>query len=403
MMRPRWSMFAGSPLVLSVVLVGMSISVGDLGPAPAWGDESPPRDLHLVDDHWTAWDPPTDFPPEAEVYVIVRGDTLWDLADRFYGDPYLWPQLWEQNQYIEDAHWIYPGDPLLLSLEVTPAEEIADVELEEEDLGPEDRDRLALDREGRPPEPLGSESDIYCTGYIGEVDEEFGYRIIGSEYSALSPSLEGVWTGDDVQSIYGPIDAVRFGLATGDVIYVDGGMEAGLSPGEAYSVVTPADKVEDPVTGEVVGRLYDFDGRIQILTVQEDVAIAEIVQACDPIRVGSALVPFTPEPVPLGRRSEVLPINDPVPVEELAGAPIILHSEDDFVSLGESNVVYIDRGSEDGVAPGDLFTIYRINQEGLPPVVLGELAVLSAHSQSSVARIINSRYTVYVGDRLQPW
>ena len=26
-------------------------------------------------------------------------------------NPYLWPQIWDQNRYITDAHWIYPGDP----------------------------------------------------------------------------------------------------------------------------------------------------------------------------------------------------------------------------------------------------------------------------------------------------
>src|SRR5687768_18008920 len=79
--------------------------------------DRPPRDLHLVGDHWTAWNPPTEFPPGTRVYTIVRGDTLWDLAAKNLGDPYLWPQIWEQNQYILDAHWIYPGDPLVLGFE----------------------------------------------------------------------------------------------------------------------------------------------------------------------------------------------------------------------------------------------------------------------------------------------
>ena len=82
---------------------------------PTVAAETPPQDLHLVGDHWTAWDPPASFPEGAEVYTIVVADTLWDLAARFLGDPYLWPQIWERNQYILDAHWIYPGDLLLIS------------------------------------------------------------------------------------------------------------------------------------------------------------------------------------------------------------------------------------------------------------------------------------------------
>jgi hypothetical protein len=48
-----------------------------------------------------------------------------------------------------------------------------------------------------------------------------------------------------------------------------------------------------------------------------------------------------------------------------------------------------------------VFTIYRMNRPGLPPVVLGELAVLAVHRESSVARILTSRYTVRLGDRLE--
>ena len=88
-------------LAFSILLVGI------MGMAVA---AQPPTDLHLVGDHWTAWDPPATYPEGAELYVIEKGDTLWDLSNRFYGDPYLWPQLWERNQYVLDAHWIYPGD-----------------------------------------------------------------------------------------------------------------------------------------------------------------------------------------------------------------------------------------------------------------------------------------------------
>ena len=70
---------------------------------------SPPKDLKQVGDHWTPWDPPQ---ATAESYLIQRGDTLWDLANKWLGDPHLWPQVWDQNRYILDSHWIYPGDPL---------------------------------------------------------------------------------------------------------------------------------------------------------------------------------------------------------------------------------------------------------------------------------------------------
>ena len=70
-----------------------------------------------------------------------------------------------------------------------------------------------------------------------------------------------------------------------------------------------------------------------------------------------------------------------------------------LMSLGEGEVVFIDRGAAHDVTPGDVYTIYRLNNPGLPAVVLGELAVLSVHDDTSVAKILSSRYTVRVGDR----
>ena len=64
--------------------------------------------------HWSKYKYPETIPDGATYYIIVKGDTLWDLAGKYLGNPYLWPQIWDQNRYITDAHWIYPGDPLIM-------------------------------------------------------------------------------------------------------------------------------------------------------------------------------------------------------------------------------------------------------------------------------------------------
>src|SRR5436305_13879401 len=85
----------------------------------------PPPDLHQVGDHWTAYNPPdpSTYPAGAKTYAIKRGDTLWGLAQAQLGNAYLWPQLWESNTWITDAHWIYPGDVLLIESEAARAAE----------------------------------------------------------------------------------------------------------------------------------------------------------------------------------------------------------------------------------------------------------------------------------------
>jgi hypothetical protein len=49
-----------------------------------------------------------------EQYVVVRGDTLWDISARFLRDPWMWPKLWHFNPHIANPHLIYPGDILTI-------------------------------------------------------------------------------------------------------------------------------------------------------------------------------------------------------------------------------------------------------------------------------------------------
>ncbi len=59
---------------------------------------------------------PADVP---ELHKVKEGDTLWDITDNYYGDPYRWPQVWSYNPDITNPHWIYPD----LEVRLRPGDE----------------------------------------------------------------------------------------------------------------------------------------------------------------------------------------------------------------------------------------------------------------------------------------
>ena len=72
---------------------------------------------------------------ETYIHVVVKGDTLWDICEGLYANPWVWPKVWQMNPHITNPHWIYPGTELRVYYEVagyyeesTAVEETAVVE-----------------------------------------------------------------------------------------------------------------------------------------------------------------------------------------------------------------------------------------------------------------------------------
>jgi len=49
-----------------------------------------------------------------ELHTAKRGETLWEISGKYYGNKYQWPRVWSYNPQIQNPHWIYPGDSIRL-------------------------------------------------------------------------------------------------------------------------------------------------------------------------------------------------------------------------------------------------------------------------------------------------
>lgn len=363
--------------------------------AKAKHSSHPPTDLHRVGDHWTAYNPPdpSTYAPTAKTYTIKAGDTLWALAKQFYGNAYLWPQLWESNTWITDAHWIYPGDTLLVEGEASnkSAETTTGTTTLSSSTGTEQSTSntplptVSVNTAGAAPAALGAEADLYCWGYLGASNEPMPNEIASFE---------------DTEMLYqqGVLEQ-SMSVRDGDIVFINGGTATGLVAGETYLLVQPGDLVTHPTKNTTIGRHYDYVGQVRILCTDAKRATAMVTQACREIYIGTKLKPLPQLPIPIARVPDLPTICDSASNQHNG---YIVNSKGFEFGLGVSDLVEIDLGRDDQLQPGDVLTVYRDSPvAGQPRQVLGEIGVLTTESHTATARVVAMRLTMTVGDKIE--
>ena len=298
-------------------------------------------------------------------YTIQKGDTLWDLSQKFSDTPWQWPELWQENNQIANPHRIYPGERIRL-----------------------------YRRRGAHGYGEGSQG--------GEKPVEDGLvmtKMIDFQYAAIE--RVGFIRKDPVIS-HGSIFKVegrKEMISTGDLIYIRPAKDFSLEPGKKYTIYRTLKPIKDRNTNEYIGIQHYLAGAVEITIKRPEFVLGRIVATYRPIRVGDLLLPYH-------RRLPRLEMQDSP--EGLRGQ--IIDSEEHQAMFGENAIAFIDKGEQEGVRPGQLYWIfkqeqYRINPDDkydvtLTPVLLGELLVLHTEKTTATVMVTDSRNPIHAGDKI---
>lgn len=297
-------------------------------------------------------------------HTVVEGETLWEIAQLYYADPLLWPEIYRLNTaVVEDPHWIYPGEVLTLSQTLAQGEGepgVIDQREPADTVQAELGDTLLVPE----PPPLGDTTETQETmfdrrptaqqqvqrslsGYL-----EQPYRPVrrGEFYSAgfLTEEEEMPWArvirGTDKPSIA----TLEFRGQTqlfGELA-LEPAPDASYHVGDSLLVA----RLDRTLVGW--GDVVVPAGIVRITEVQSHQILGELVAQFGAPRSGYPYVGLPLEP--FRDAGEVRP----VAVEQgLEGRVIGVRDEQVLVGLQE--FIFIDRGRRDGVVPGDMFEAYR--------------------------------------------
>jgi hypothetical protein len=315
-------------------------------------------------------------------YIVKVGDTLWDISRKFYSDPFLWPRLWQQNQYITNPHQIKPGDLIRLY----PYKVLIEVQEEKKptvkEVKPLAPPTLAEVPPPLPPLPeiirLTIYPEVNSAGFIADKMEGIG-RIVSAKLAKLQFVAE-------------------------DEIYIT--LQKGFTAkkGDMFTIFRVGNPIIHPIIKKkVIGRKVMILGTVVITKIKEgETATALIIRSYDAMVRGDELAPY------------FAPIEGlPVSAMEKRQYGWVVASQRDKIELVEGDIVYLDCGEDDHLRPGHIFYVLRrgaivadpVSQEKkavikLPDEIIARLIVIKTQPKTSTAVIIQTRLSVQVGDEI---
>ncbi len=314
-------------------------------------------------------------PAHPERYVVVKGDTLWDISARFLRDPWLWPEVWYANPEIANPHLIYPGDVIsLVYIDGKPRLLLERGAGKKDKLSPRVR-AVPLDQ-AIPTIPTEAIRQFLSRTRVLSAEE-----IANAAYILRSPNghiLSGA--GDRIYARRVPNDASQF------------------------SVFHPSIEYRDPETQESLGyeALFVADATLER---SGNPATLTLLRSDREALVGDRLFPQT--------EVELDPFFQPrAPDRAIEGR--ILSVLDGVSQIGQYQVVALNRGTREGLAPGHVLAVYQVGGTILDPVTpepddsvalpdeqAGLVMVFRSFERVSFALVMRATQAIHVLDKVR--
>jgi hypothetical protein len=276
-------------------------------------------------------------PDAPDRYVVVPGDTLWGISQRYTDSPWRWPELWGMNkEQIRNPHLIYPGAVLVL-----------------------DRARGTLSLAG--PGAAGAPGTVRGEAPSGSrrlAPRVRAETLAAQEIPSIPPSaIEPFLTrplviepdGFDKAPTIVATQLDRVVIAAGNTAYVRGIASA---EDETWFVYRRGQPLVDPDTERTLGYEAIYLGTAQ-LTRPGDPATVVLTSAVQEINAGDKLIPA-------GR---VQPINyaPHAPDVHVRGRVMAIYGGVGKVGeAGPQQIVSINRGRADGIEVGHVLALYSL-------------------------------------------
>ena len=293
-------------------------------------------------------------------YTVVKGDTLWDISERFLSRPWLWPEIWHVNPQIANPHLIYPGDRIALTyIDGKPRLQL--IRASSKDTGPISQFPLGAIEEFLIEPKVVTSAELYAAPYVVAADEG---RLISSK---------------------------------GSHVYVRGDTSA-----DRYSVFRPGDALVDPDTGEVLGHEAIHVSKASMVT-RGDPSKMVLTSNKRETLVGDRLM-SNPDALAVSFQPRSSTVTKPGKIISLFDA---------VSKAGKNQVVVLNIGENDGVQAGDVMSVISDDRRVrdvisrkkndfviVPGDESGVIMVFRTFERTSYALIMSSRRSISIYDRV---